>query len=496
MENVVIYARYSSHGQTEQSIEGQLKVCYEYAKSHKYHVVQEYIDRALTGTNDRRPQFQQMIEDSKNGLFHYVLVYQLDRFARDRYDSAVYKRILKKNGVKVLSAKENISADASGILVESVLEGMAEYYSAELSQKVKRGITLSAQKCKCIGGHRLFGYDTDKEANYIINEEEAKLVKMIHQLYVSGMPVQQIMNYLNSNHINNAYGKPWTINPLHRILGNKRYTGCYIFDGKETPNGIPRIIDDDLYQKTINLKSKRKSKPSTNKAKVLYHLTGKVFCGECGRPMVGCSGTGRHGEKHWYYKCINRIKNEGCKQDIIKKDSLEKRIVDEVKILLTDEIIIDFARKIKNSLDNDNGQGMIKVYEKQLNQTKNLISRYTDLLIEDRNIDLIMDKIDSLRKELEEIEFKIAKEKSIRFEITEKEIIRILKNIRDFDVYDENSKKFFFDTFVYKVFVYSDKKISVLLTMKGGDETLEKRGSHKSLMAEEEGFEPPQVHRF
>ncbi len=123
MDNVVIYARFSSHGQTEQSIEGQLKECYSFAKRNNYNVVGEYIDRALTGTNDRRPDFQRMIEDSKKKTFKYVLVYQLDRFARDRYDSATYKHKLKKNGVRVISIRENISADASGILMESVLEG-------------------------------------------------------------------------------------------------------------------------------------------------------------------------------------------------------------------------------------------------------------------------------------------------------------------------------------------------------------------------------------
>lgn len=158
MDNVVIYARFSSHGQTEQSIEGQLKECHLYAQRNNYNVVGEYIDRALTGTNDRRPEFQRMIEDSKKKLFKYVLVYQLDRFARDRYDSAVYKHKLKKNGVRVISVRENISADASGILMEAVLEGMAEYYSAELSQKVIRGKTISAQKCRHLGGKCPFGY--------------------------------------------------------------------------------------------------------------------------------------------------------------------------------------------------------------------------------------------------------------------------------------------------------------------------------------------------
>ena len=158
-KRVVIYARFSSHSQTEQSIEGQLRECYEYAKRQDLLVVAEYIDRALTGTTDKRPEFLRMIEDSKKKIFDYVLVYQLDRFARNRYDSANYKAKLKKNGVRVLSAKENITEDASGILIEGVLESMAEYYSAELSQKVKRGIRESYEKGYFIGGYGLFGYD-------------------------------------------------------------------------------------------------------------------------------------------------------------------------------------------------------------------------------------------------------------------------------------------------------------------------------------------------
>lgn len=144
--NIVIYARFSSHNQTEQSIEGQLKVCYEYARNHGFNVIEEYIDRAQSGTSDNRSNFQRMINDSVHHAFQGVLVYQLDRFARNRYDSAIYKARLKKNGVRVMSAKENIADDASGILVEGVLESMAEYYSVELSQKILRGMKINAEK--------------------------------------------------------------------------------------------------------------------------------------------------------------------------------------------------------------------------------------------------------------------------------------------------------------------------------------------------------------
>ena len=184
-KKVVIYARFSSHNQTEQSIEGQLRECYAYAKRNDYLVLHEYIDRVMTGTNDKRPEFLKMIKDSQKKEFDYVLVYQLDRFARNRYDSATYKAKLKKNGVRVLFPKENISDDASGVLMESVLEGMAEYYSAELSQKVKRGIHESLLKGYYIGGYVLYGYDVvDKK--YVINPTEAQIVKKIFNDYANG----------------------------------------------------------------------------------------------------------------------------------------------------------------------------------------------------------------------------------------------------------------------------------------------------------------------
>ena len=152
--NAVLYARFSSHSQNEQSIEGQLKACYEFAQREGYIVVGEYIDRALSGKTDNRPQFQKMIADSAKRHFEIIIVYQLDRFSRNRYDSATNKAKLKKNGVRVLSARENITDDASGVLIEGVLESMAEYYSAELSQKIQRGMNLNAEKCLATGSNQ------------------------------------------------------------------------------------------------------------------------------------------------------------------------------------------------------------------------------------------------------------------------------------------------------------------------------------------------------
>ena len=185
MKNAVIYARFSSHAQNEQSIEGQLAECYNFAQRNDLRITHEYIDRALTGATDKRPEFLQMIEDSKRKGFQYILVYQLDRFARNRYDSATYKAKLKRNGVRVLSAKENITDDASGILIEGVLESMAEYYSAELSQKVKRGIAMSASKCKYFGIYTFQGTEIKGGVPQIIDEQLFEEVQAVLRKYAA-----------------------------------------------------------------------------------------------------------------------------------------------------------------------------------------------------------------------------------------------------------------------------------------------------------------------
>ena len=233
--NVVIYARFSSHSQTEQSIEGQLKVCNEYAAANNYVVVGEYIDRAQSGTTDNRSEFQRMIADSDRHTFEGVLVYQLDRFARNRYDSAINKAKLKKNGVRVLSAKENISDDASGILVEGVLESMAEYYSVELSQKIHRGMQINAQKCLSNGSNPGLGYKVDSERRFYVDEDEAKIVREIFHRYASGETVADIIRDLNSRKITTSLGREFNKNSLHRLLRNRRYIGMFIYKGEETP---------------------------------------------------------------------------------------------------------------------------------------------------------------------------------------------------------------------------------------------------------------------
>jgi len=291
--NAVIYCRYSSHNQNETSIEGQLKECYEFCERNGYNVIKKYIDRAISGTTDKRPEFLKMISDSSRKNFQYVVVYQLDRFTRNRYDSATYKSKLKKNGVRVVSARENISEDASGILVESVLEGMAEYYSAELSQKVKRGMDLNADKCLSTGGNIALGYKVGEDKSFQIDPKTAPIVKFIFESYANGKTVTEITNQLNAQGLKTSRGVPFNKNSLHSMLKNKRYIGVYTYKGTEKPDGIPRIISDELFNKVAEIMNKNKKAPARARAKVEYLLTTKLFCGICKEMMTGFSGTGK-----------------------------------------------------------------------------------------------------------------------------------------------------------------------------------------------------------
>ena len=287
----VIYARYSSDNQTEASIEGQLRECMEFADRTGIDVIGNYIDRALSAKTDNRPEFQRMIKDSYKRAFDCIIVWKLDRFARNRYDSAHYKTLLKKNGVKVVSAKESIASGSEGILLESVLEGMAEYYSAELSEKVVRGMTENVLKGKNNGGQVTFGYEIDGDMYFHPNPTTAPIVEEIFTQYADGKTIKQIVDYLNAKNILTIRGGKMTINIVQRMLSNRRYIGEYKFRDTVIPNGIPALVSEELFARVQERLAKNKKAPARHKAEDDYVLTLKLFCGKCGAHMFGESGT-------------------------------------------------------------------------------------------------------------------------------------------------------------------------------------------------------------
>lgn len=337
MKTAVIYARYSSNNQTEQSIEGQLRVCQQYAESHGILIVDTYIDRAITGTTDNRADFQRMIKDSSKREWEHVIVYKLDRFSRDKYATAVYKKALKDNGVTILSATECIPDTPEGIIVESLLEGMSQFYSVELSQKVKRGMNESRRKGNFTGGYVLYGYKIVNK-KVVIDEEQAEIVRYIFHQYLLDVPVTEIMDTLKEKGILNR-GKPFARNTVYKLLGNAKYSGVYRYGGEVFENIYPPIITKEVFARVSEkIKANKYGKRSVV---VKYLLRNKLRCGYCGQPISAETGTAHNGKVKRYYKCLGRKHHNGCKKSTVRKERLEGLVIDTIIEELSKPNMID-----------------------------------------------------------------------------------------------------------------------------------------------------------
>ena len=326
MKTAVIYARYSSSNQTEQSIEGQLRVCHEFAERENILILDTYIDRAMTGTNDNRSDFQRMIKDSSKREWNYVIVYKLDRFSRDKYATAVHKKTLKDNGVKLLSATECIPDTPEGIIMESLIEGMGQYYSEELSQKVRRGMNETRQKGNFTGGHLLYGYSVENK-KVIIDEEKAEIVRYIFEQYSVGVYVEDIIADLTAKGVYNR-GKPFARNTVYKMLKNEKYSGIYRIRDEVFENMYPQIVTPNIFE--IVREKVKVNQYGKRSLDVVYLLRNKMKCGYCGQSINAECGTSKNGKRKHYYKCFGRKRNSGCKKKMIQKDLLEKLVIEAI----------------------------------------------------------------------------------------------------------------------------------------------------------------------
>ncbi len=380
MKSAVIYARYSSDKQTEQSIEGQLHVCYDYAKRNDIVVLDTYIDRAMTGTNDNRTAFQRMLHDSNKRAWDYVLVYKLDRFSRNKYEMATHKRTLRDNGIKLISCMENIPDTPEGIILESLLEGMAEYYSAELSQKVRRGMNETRHKGNSTGGRILFGYRT-KAKRIVIQEDEAEVVRWMFNECASGKLVKTIYQELNEKGILHN-GKPFRRSTVYDMFSNEKYIGIYRHGNEVFTNIYPRIVPQEIFEIV-------KSKIDSNKngkhiPDIVYLLKNKVRCGYCGKRVSSDAGTSGNGIVMRYYKCTGKRapKELKCSLNPIRKETLENLVLETtLEVFATPDNISLFADQVMelyNKANNDNS--VLNLLKADYNQIEKAISNILDCM--------------------------------------------------------------------------------------------------------------------
>lgn len=441
MIKAVAYARFSSENQRNESIDAQLRAINIYCEQNKIELLDSYIDIAKSATTDARPAFQRMVADAEDGDFQMIIVHKLDRFSRNRKDSIVYKALLKKNGVEVVSVTEPLSNSPESVILEAVLEGMAEYYSLNLSREVKKGLKENALKGQITGGSAPLGYDIDRDAKkLVINEKEANAVRLIFNGVLEGQSYNTILYELNLLGYKTKKGSDFGKTALISILRNEKYKGTYLYcmdvgknmkkryhakGEKDAPNVIriencvPPIVSAEVFDRVQEILDGRKNKEKDNGSKEDYLLSGKIRCGECGASYCGSRKySGRNKKLHTTYRCNDRVMKTGrsCSNKEINKDKLEEKVLRILaEIIFGDDHINELIGKYKDEfhLCDNKTYIMIHALEKNLNSIDLKINNITNLIAETGNAHLLS-KLDSLNNERELMEKRI-KEKRDSF---------------------------------------------------------------------------------
>ncbi len=482
MQNAVIYARYSSHGQNEQTIEGQVRVCKEYATLHGLNIVNTYVDKHKTGTDVNRPQFQKMIEDAKTGSFNYVIVYMIDRFARNRYYSTIYSWQLQQQNVKIVSATENISESEEGEFYQMFLEWNAEKYSKRLSKRVIEGLNTSVANGTFTGGYLIYGYKTEerqltatqKSKFVIIDDEKAEIVRYIFKRYAAGISKKQIAEELNAQ--GSRYnGKFWTQKNFEHMLTNEKYTGVYYFGNRLCDNTYPPIIDKDTFLAVSKRLEQNKHLSGASSAKERYLLTGKLYCGHCGCAMVAGSGTGHMGTIYQYYECKNHKKHL-CDKTLETKGFCEWYVTEQIIKYLND------PRRVKIIADD-----VVKYYETRVSNTEIIriqgertktqkeIDNAVNLLVSGVSPDVVktLDKkiveLTALLNDLTKHQSKLELEQGLK--ITQKDIVEFVAEFIKGDIIDKDFQKRIIDNLL-NAFYLSDDRVVLYFNIKGGKEVI------------------------
>lgn len=466
----IAYYRYSSDAQNEESIDQQQEAAHNYAKAKDLNIIKEYKDKAISGTTDERPGYQTMLSEIKKLKPSALILWKIDRLGRDRYLLINARKKIRDAGCKIhLVAEPSLDDSPESALLESLMDGMAEFYSRQLRENVIRGMKHNAKNCLS-NGHKIFGYKTGPDKKYTIDHITAPVVQRIFNDYANGIPMVEIAKKLNSQGLRTVKGKEFTINGLRSILKNTRYTGIYKYSDVEIQGGMPVIIEKPLFDKAQQMLEKNKRiksrKPFVQddlegSAPQNYWLTGKLYCGYCHNTMQGISGTSMTGASYYYYSCAGKRKKDiRCKKVNIRKKEMEDVIVHLLRLLLTDSenhvsIAIEAANYYKAHFatskyleglekENQNTKKKIRNMLKAIEQgvlTETTHSRLLELEKQNKSLENAI-KIETAKRKLSE------NEGSIR---------AFFEKFKDVNFEDEKMLDYTLEFFVDKIIIFDDR---------------------------------------
>lgn len=473
------YARFSSDHQREESIDAQLRAINEYAERNNYQIVETYTDKAISARSDQRPGFQQMIKDSQRGSFEVVIVHKLDRFSRDRYDSAFYRHELKKNGVTLRSVIESIDDSPESVILESVIEGMNEYYSKNLARETMKGLKENALTGRHTGGAAPFGYRINPETKRPeVNPDEADAIRMIFDLAAKGMPYARIADILNGKGYKTRLGNSFSSTSLHDLLSNPKYVGKCIYNKRVSQSkcNISRCYKDesewivryDVYQplvsedefEVVQRKLRARKLRSDSRSREVYLLTGKTRCAVCGGVFCGTRKRNGKGTVSFSYIC-NGCK-KGCKNPSVSRSFIEGFVLDKLaEYVFSDKLIPAITAEYNNYLKKRNDYSDDRA-ERLISEKASLekkISKATDILIE-TDSRALLSRLNLLEKRLEAVERELGylKKNEQQSRVSEAELAVAFGEIRSsLKSGTLKTMKQLVDKYVQQVDIYPDK---------------------------------------
>ena len=455
----VIYARYSSHNQKEESIEQQVEECMAFAALNHIKIIQIYADKALSGKTDKRPQFQKMMRDVEKRQFTVVIAYKSNRIARNMLQALNYEERLSKYGIETLYVKEEFGNTAAGRFALRTMMNVNQFYSENMAEDIRRGMRDNAENCK-VNGALPLGYVKGPDGRYAIDPAEAAIVREIYTRVLEGEAYIDIANDLNVRGIKTKQKGLWNKNSFHRMLINDNYIGVYRHSGYVNEQGIPPILEKEVFyamQKHLETKKNPRGRHRENED---YLLTGKLHCGHCKSFMVGISGTSQTGDKHFYYTCNDRRSGGGCKKKNVRKDFIERAVaVFTQRFILQDEVIEWIASSAMEILAQSSSKAEIAAMETELaadrKATKNIMNAIEQGIFTATTKDRLLE----LELEISSLEKSIAIARAANEEtVMEKErIIWSLEQLRDGDIDSKDYQKRLFNAFVKTVYLWDDK---------------------------------------
>ena len=483
INKAALYARYSSDNQRSESIDAQLRAMQNYCQQNHILIVETYIDEAKSATTDHRPSFQKMIADSKYHQFNIILVHKLDRFARNRYDSAAYKRELKKNGVSVYSVLENLDDSPESIMMESVLEDMSEYYSQNLAREAMKGMRETALQCKHTGGKPPLGYDLNAEGKLIINQGEAEVVQQIFKMYLGNYSYSKMAEVLNKKGYRTKTGSLFRKNSFYSILRQEKYTGIYIWnrasakqngmrnshkskalkDQVRIQGGCPSIISYADFEEVQKKMQERTHGKAESKARRYYMLGGKGFlqCGICGKSMTGTVRKS-HGKTYITYQCPSH-KAKQCETKEVRADRLNLIVAQQLaEFFFREDRLKDWEDLLRSDIRDDPENKSLK------NRIKGIDKKMENILqnLEDVVSKALTQRLDELAQKKEELESKLRKMTNVPTRITKDDMKKLKAGFIQLLMNEDLPEvRQFLKNTIKKITVYNDK-ITVTFNLK------------------------------